>query len=347
MDISSGKRSVGWNSTLRKKSSSATRGNSSSRDETAQFCNRIGCNGRLNHTKHAQNDLRSFSRSSFAKELETNLKKRELSSQVKIKSKARETESNKGVPHLKPVGRTVDVTNSNTNIRKVFGKKPGLTNKDGQTGLVEHGRRSNIVKRRSTEGETGSSARGSGGLSVRTRRFVNVNGNNPSPIQSTTRVTPDNVDAIANVLLALERIDQNEGLTLTYERISGNSFLGGFSFYDQYREMRLDIDNMSYEELLALEDEMGIVSTALSKEELSKCLRISIYKPLHMKEGRMRGNWCLGDTKCSICQEEFIAGDEIGRVRCDHGYHVVCINQWLRLKNWCPVCKASVKPSDC
>ncbi|CAH1433969.1 unnamed protein product [Lactuca virosa] len=73
---------------------------------------------------------------------------------------------------------------------------------------------------------------------------------------------------------------------------------------------------------------VGIVSTTLSEEELSKCLKISIYEPLQIKE-----------SKCSICQEEFIAGDEIGRMGCNHGYHVVCVNQWLQLKNWCPVCK--------
>lgn len=46
---------------------------------------------------------------------------------------------------------------------------------------------------------------------------------------------------------------------------------------------------------------------------------------------------------CYLLQEEFIAGDEVGRIGCNHGYHAVCINQWLRLKNWCPVCKASAK----
>lgn len=51
---------------------------------------------------------------------------------------------------------------------------------------------------------------------------------------------------------------------------------------------------------------MGIVSTALSEEELSKCLKISIYKPLHMKEQEMRGDWCLNDTKCTICQVIFL-----------------------------------------
>ncbi|KAF5797877.1 putative transcription factor C2H2 family [Helianthus annuus] len=333
MDIYSGKRSVGLNAAPKKKSSSAARKIASSRDEeVVQYCNRIGCSGRLNHANHPQKV--------------TKVKENELS-RAKLKSKARDgqsqTESNRGVLISKPVRREDEVeSSSNTRVRKVYGQRPGLANQDGQSGSFDRGRRSNIVKKRSNEGETSSSARGRGGSSsVRTRRPADAHGNNPSPIQS-THVLTDNVDSIANVLLALERIDQEEGLS--FEQFLGNSFLGGFSFYDQYRGMRLDIDNMSYEELLALEDEIGVVSTALSEEELSKCVNISVYKSLHVKDCRMRGNWCLDDTKCSICQEEFIPGDELGSMGCNHGYHAACIYQWLRLKNWCPVCKASAQP---
>ncbi|KAI7735970.1 hypothetical protein M8C21_022382 [Ambrosia artemisiifolia] len=42
------------------------------------------------------------------------------------------------------------------------------------------------------------------------------------------------------------------------------------SFSDQYRDMRLDIDNMTYEELLHLEERIGIVSTGLSEDNMSK-----------------------------------------------------------------------------
>ncbi|KAK1383112.1 RING-type domain-containing protein [Heracleum sosnowskyi] len=44
------------------------------------------------------------------------------------------------------------------------------------------------------------------------------------------------------------------------------------SSYDQYRDMRLDVDSMSYEELLALEETIGNVSTGLSEDMILKCL---------------------------------------------------------------------------
>ncbi|XP_059292094.1 probable E3 ubiquitin-protein ligase RHG1A [Lycium ferocissimum] len=155
-----------------------------------------------------------------------------------------------------------------------------------------------------------------------------------------------NMDGVAQVLVALERMEQDE--ELTYEQLlvlETNLFLGGLNFYDQHRAMRLDIDNMSYEELLALEERMGSVSTALSEEALSKCLRKSIYHAMPSEIGEFGSNGNEDEVKCTICQEEYVIGDEIGRLECEHGYHVECVKNWLKLKNWCPICKAEAAPS--
>ncbi|KAL2490113.1 RING/U-box superfamily protein [Forsythia ovata] len=155
------------------------------------------------------------------------------------------------------------------------------------------------------------------------------------------------MDGVAEILLALERIGQDEQLTneqiLAFE---ASLFISGLNLYDQHRAMRLDIDSMSYEELLALEECMGTVSTAVSEEELSKCLRRSIYNASLSDEKVMGSSEDGDDIKCSICQEEYVLGDEIGKlVECQHGYHLLCIHKWLRLKNWCPICKTSAVPS--
>ncbi|EES04530.1 hypothetical protein BDA96_04G046900 [Sorghum bicolor] len=120
-----------------------------------------------------------------------------------------------------------------------------------------------------------------------------------------------------------------------------NLFFGAFASYDRHRDMRMDIDNMSYEELLALEERIGSVSTALSEEQFTKCLRRSIYSQVASEVSKST----VDDMKCSICQEEYMEGEEVGRLPCEHWYHVCCIGQWLRQKNWCPVCKASAVPS--
>ncbi|CAH2044381.1 unnamed protein product [Thlaspi arvense] len=152
-----------------------------------------------------------------------------------------------------------------------------------------------------------------------------------------------NLNGVAEVLLALERIEQDE--ELTYEQLVAletNLFLNGVSsFHDQHRDMRLDIDNMSYEELLALEEKMGTVSTALSEEALLKSLKSSIYRQTDESGGISLNR--DDDVKCSICQEEYVDGDEVGTLPCQHMYHVSCGQQWLRMKNWCPICKSSAE----
>ncbi|XP_020550304.1 probable E3 ubiquitin-protein ligase RHG1A isoform X2 [Sesamum indicum] len=129
--------------------------------------------------------------------------------------------------------------------------------------------------------------------------------------------------------------------------LESSFFYSGRSLYDQHRDLRLDIDGMSYEELLALEERMGTVSTPLSEEALSKSLRRSIYQTPLPKVKITESGEDEDDVKCSICQEEYAMGDEFGElVNCHHGYHATCIQQWLQLKNWCPICKASAAPSQ-
>ncbi|KAK7384845.1 hypothetical protein VNO78_30548 [Psophocarpus tetragonolobus] len=161
------------------------------------------------------------------------------------------------------------------------------------------------------------------------------------------RVQHYNMGVIDEVLLALERIEQDS--ELTDEQIlflETNLFMNGFNFYDHHRDMRLDIDNMSYEELLALEERMGTVSTALPEEALTECLKRSIYQPASSDDADESCNEDKDDIKCCICQEEYVVGDEIGSLQCEHKFHVVCIQEWLGVKNWCPICKVSAAQSN-
>ncbi|TYI25723.1 hypothetical protein ES332_A05G070000v1 [Gossypium tomentosum] len=156
-----------------------------------------------------------------------------------------------------------------------------------------------------------------------------------------------NMDGFAEVLLELERIEQDE--ELTYEQLlvlETSLLLNGLDFYDRHRDMRLDIDDMSYEELLALEERMGTVSTAVPEAALSKCLKSGIYKATSLEDANVRFEGEKNDIKCSICQEEYVIGDEVGRLHCEHRYHIACIQKWLRMKNWCPICKASAEPTQ-
>ncbi|KAM1061546.1 hypothetical protein ACFX2I_025956 [Malus domestica] len=101
---------------------------------------------------------------------------------------------------------------------------------------------------------------------------------------------------------------------------------------DRYGAMWLDVDSMSYEELLALEDHIGYVSTGLSEEAAVTSLKRSNY--FVFKEENVQKDFC------SIGQEDFVEEDELGTLDCGHGFHISCIKQWLGHKNVCPMCKS-------
>ncbi|KAG8046818.1 hypothetical protein GUJ93_ZPchr0008g11706 [Zizania palustris] len=103
---------------------------------------------------------------------------------------------------------------------------------------------------------------------------------------------------------------------------------------DRHRGMRMDIDGMSYEELLALGERIGTVSTGLSDDALSKCLKRILYVASTSTSHED------GDIKCIICQEEYLPAEEVAEMACKHHYHIVCIEEWLGQKNWCPICKS-------
>ncbi|KAF8399071.1 hypothetical protein HHK36_014937 [Tetracentron sinense] len=110
--------------------------------------------------------------------------------------------------------------------------------------------------------------------------------------------------------------------------------------YDRYRDWRLDVDNMSYEELLELGDRIGYMSTGLREDEIIRCLRKTKHSILDVLPTHFPTEM---ERKCSICQEEYEADDEVGRLECGHYFHICCIKQWLLQKNACPVCKAAAQ----
>ncbi|KAG8648525.1 hypothetical protein MANES_08G004902v8 [Manihot esculenta] len=104
--------------------------------------------------------------------------------------------------------------------------------------------------------------------------------------------------------------------------VDRSAFYGSRNLFDQHRDMRLDIDNMSYEELLALGERIGSVSTGFDEDLISKCLTETVYRSSGQSED---------EGTCVICLEEYKDMDDVGS----------CIKKWLSMKNLCPICKAS------
>lgn len=49
------------------------------------------------------------------------------------------------------------------------------------------------------------------------------------------------------------------------------------------------------------------------------------------------------DEVCPICLEMYKNGECIAVCPCKHGYHLLCLESWLRVKNDCPLCKRIVR----
>lgn len=102
---------------------------------------------------------------------------------------------------------------------------------------------------------------------------------------------------------------------------------------DHHRDMRLDIDHMSYEELLALGEQIGNAGSSLSDDFIRCHLKTRTFTTT--KSSSQESNFC------TICQMEYNDQEKIGLLDCNHEYHVDCIQKWLVEKNSCPVCKCT------
>lgn len=110
-----------------------------------------------------------------------------------------------------------------------------------------------------------------------------------------------------------------------------------------------DIDDMSYEELLELEERIGNVSKGLRPSQMESCMTALEAPP--------------ADGVCTVCLEELksapIDAEPVGSsssssggsgsdttcVRlnvCQHIFHKRCILQWFQSNKTCPVCKQEV-----
>ena len=91
-------------------------------------------------------------------------------------------------------------------------------------------------------------------------------------------------------------------------------------------------DNMTYEQLLELEENNGKVSKGLKAYEINR-----IPEKLWMKKSDCE------ESSCSICFDNFERAQKIKKLKnCGHEYHSTCITKWLKDEKRCPVCNKDV-----
>jgi hypothetical protein len=96
----------------------------------------------------------------------------------------------------------------------------------------------------------------------------------------------------------------------------------------------IDPDNMTYEELLELQDKIGYVSRGFSDREIHSIPKIKFDKSLL--------NFKLEDKICTVCQYEYKSGQDLRLLACKHSFHTRCVDHWFRREKICPNCKDEV-----
>ncbi|XVF39295.1 hypothetical protein PTKIN_Ptkin01aG0023300 [Pterospermum kingtungense] len=103
-------------------------------------------------------------------------------------------------------------------------------------------------------------------------------------------------------------------------------------------EDEIDPDDLSYEELIALGEIIGVEKIGLSQSEISSCLVPSKFQSVESK---------TGIDRCVICQVEYEEEESlVALASCEHPYHSECISKWLQIKKICPICSTEISPSN-
>ncbi|XP_039067106.1 RING-H2 finger protein ATL74-like [Hibiscus syriacus] len=77
-------------------------------------------------------------------------------------------------------------------------------------------------------------------------------------------------------------------------------------------------------------------STGLKKSALLR-IPVAVYSP----------GMNLKATDCPICLGEFMDGEKVRELpKCNHGFHVRCIDTWLMSRSSCPTCRRSLLDLD-
>ncbi|KAL9253947.1 E3 ubiquitin-protein ligase MBR1-like protein [Drosera capensis] len=106
----------------------------------------------------------------------------------------------------------------------------------------------------------------------------------------------------------------------------------------EHETMRLDVEHMSYEEIVALEELIGDASTGLSEEAIHTHINQHRHPVSHLDPR-------ITPESCTICLDVYEKGQNVGKLDCTHKFHFECIKAWLLRKNSCPLCKAPAVPT--
>jgi len=87
---------------------------------------------------------------------------------------------------------------------------------------------------------------------------------------------------------------------------------------------------------------ISYVQENISDEDIEDIEDIEEKNPIKY-EGRVKRfeNEPGDEKECSICFDQYCINDEIALTKCNHYFHVTCIEKWLGHAHNCPVCRST------
>jgi hypothetical protein len=104
--------------------------------------------------------------------------------------------------------------------------------------------------------------------------------------------------------------------------------------FDSFYDDDIDPDNMTYEELLELQERIGFVCKGFSEKEIKRIPKVK-YSTKKAKTKKY-------DEMCTICQYKYKSGEELRFLNCNHSFHLECVDPWFKKEKICPNCKIEV-----
>ncbi|EPS65197.1 hypothetical protein M569_09581 [Genlisea aurea] len=233
-------------------------------DDPPRFCTRIGCSGRIKYARNADDIATIFRRTPPPPVKKPDprttkpLQQTRSSARSSASSSSSSSENRRSVNGGKSAVVERSPLESNSVVKKTTKKKKKEIHSEPETSSSSSKAVASAARNDNAAAST-SRARPPSGIdraAPNGRPYRSDRRADPAVASSAlTRGSPmfrlDDIGGATEILLALERIEQDEDLT--HEQVVAlemSLFLTGLSLYDQYRDMRLDIDHMSYEVLL-------------------------------------------------------------------------------------------------
>ncbi|EAR85086.3 zinc finger, C3HC4 type (RING finger) protein (macronuclear) [Tetrahymena thermophila SB210] len=133
----------------------------------------------------------------------------------------------------------------------------------------------------------------------------------------------DNHEQLLEMMYAIRLHQQEEQMLQMAIQQSAEEFQNDPNF--------VNVDNMTYEEMLELEEKNGKVSRGLPQEIIQQIPSVNFNSRLK-----------IISEKCTICISEFEYGEKLKQLPCKHIYHPECVDNWLKQEKKCPVCKGEI-----